>query len=108
MVRHHWTLIPEEINAFISTIKSLMIQPHSDFERYLIDDSLTWNLEAGNIIDPFEVRADVRKYICTRQSMKVEETPPPVQAGGGSADQSGSISDDELSHIIGEDLFGDE
>ena len=81
---------PEEIKEFVAKIKLLMIPPPSDFEQYLIDDSLTWHLEAGDIVDPVEVRSAVRRYMSTRQSNNRKEDPPPQQAGG---DQANARSD---------------
>jgi hypothetical protein len=103
MVKMYWALDPEEVKEFIAKTKSLMTKPPSDFESYLIDDILTWHIEAGNTVDPGEVRSGVRRYIRSRQSAKIEEAPPPVQAGGGQnsdapGDDSGSIFDDVFSN----------
>ena len=105
MVKMYWALNPEELKAFIAKTKSLMIQPPTDFEKYLIDDTLTWHLEAGDIVDPVEVRSAVRRYMSTRQSNKYSadriEAPPPQQAGGSHAT---SGSDDDS---IYDDVFDD-
>jgi len=103
MTKYRGELSPEEIKHIIVRLKSLMVQPPSDFEKYLIDDSLTWYLEAGETVDPAEVRASVRRYMSTRQSrqsVKNEEAPPPQQAGG---DQANARSDLD----IWKDVFGE-
>jgi len=111
MVSMYWALIPEEIKALVTHTKSLMTPPPSDFEKYLIDDALTWHLEAGDIVDPAEVRSAVRRdirAIRAKQSVKMEENPPPVQAGGDqTSNPSSGITDDELARLIGDELFGE-
>ena len=95
---------PEEIKEFIAKLKSLMPLPPSDFENYLIDDSLTWYLEAGETVDPAEVRAAVRRFLRARQSKKYSadrnEDPPPTRAGG---DRENVRSDLD----IWKDVFGE-
>ena len=91
---------PEEIKEFVAKIKLLITPPPSDFEKYLIDDTLTWHLEAGETVDPDEVRSAVRQYIRTRQSNNRNEDPPPTRAGG---DRENVRSDLD----IWKDVFGE-
>ena len=90
MVKYRVELRPEDIKHIIATIKKLRVNTSSDFESYLIDDTLTWHLEAGDIVDPVEVQAAVRRYMSTRQSNNRKEDPPPFEAGG---DQTNARSD---------------
>jgi len=90
MVKYRAELRPEDIKHIIATIKKLSVNTRSDFEIYLIDDTLTWHLEAGETVDPDEVKAAVRRYMSTRQSNNRKEDPPPVEAGG---DQANAGSD---------------
>ena len=96
---------PEEIKEFVAKIKLLITPPPSDFEKYLIDDTLTWHIEAGETVDPAEVRAAVRRYLRARQSNKYSadrnEDPPPTRAGG---DRENVRSDLD----IWKDVFGED
>ena len=100
MVKYKVELRPEDIKHIIATIKKLRVNTSSDFESYLIDDTLTWHIEAGDIVDPVEVRSAVRRYMSMRQSNNRNEDPPPVEAGG---DQTNARSDLD----IWKDVFGE-
>ena len=93
MVKYRVELRLEDIKYIIATIKKLSVNTSSDFESYLIDDTLTWHLEAGETADPAEVRAAVRQYIRIRQSNNRNEDPPPTRAGG---DQTNARSDFDI------------
>ena len=99
-MKYRGELSPEDIKHIIATIKKLGFDTSSDFESYLIDDILTWHLEAGETADPAEVRAAVRQYIRTRQSNNRKEDPPPTRAGG---DRENVRSDLD----IWKDVFGE-
>jgi len=101
MMKYRGELSPEDIKHIIATIKKLRVNTSCDFESYLIDDTLTWHIEAGDIVDPVEVRSAVRRYMSMRQSNNRNEAPPPVQAGGSHAT---SGSDDDS---IFDDVFDD-
>jgi len=100
MMKYRGELSPEDIKHIIATTKKLRVNTISDFESYLIDDTLTWYLEAGDIVDPVEVQAAVRRYMSTRQSNNRKEDPPPQQAGGDQANA-------KLDLDVWKDVFGE-
>ena len=105
MMKYRGELSPEDIKHIIATVKKLRVNTNSDFESYLIDDTLTWHIEAGETVDPAEVRAAVRRYLRARQSNKYSadrnEDPPPTRAGG---DRENVRSDLD----IWKDVFGED